>query len=50
MDFIERLLGLAPDAGTGAYELLLLVSLIAVATRLMARLRTASEAPTRRER
>ncbi|MBI2685613.1 MAG: hypothetical protein HYX27_04795 [Acidobacteria bacterium] len=37
MDFIERLLGIAPDEGSGLLELLIFVSLFALAAAVLAR-------------
>jgi hypothetical protein len=41
MDFIERIFGASPDAGSGTYELLLLLTLLASAALWMQR-RTAN--------
>jgi hypothetical protein len=41
MNFLEQLLGVSPDGGSGAYELLLFVALMAVVVaRMIGRYRT----------
>jgi hypothetical protein len=42
MDFIERWLGISPDGGSGAFELMILV-LLAAALVAMTRYRTARQ-------
>jgi len=39
MDFVERLLGVAPDSGSGAYEWLLALGLATMATIVIGRRR-----------